>query len=83
MKTIVNDILDKSEIKFWMGIIAVIVSILLSSNTIITRIAVVEIKLENLTETTREVNNKFSAVYTDNARQEISITKIKTFLKLD
>jgi len=47
-KVTLKDVLGKSEIMFWMGIIAVIVSVILSSNTILVRIALLEQKLETL-----------------------------------
>lgn len=83
MKKAISEVLSKSEIKFWLGVIGIIVSIVITSNTIITKVAVIENQIANLNEKVDEVNDKFTSIHLDNSRQEIAITRIKEILKLN
>lgn len=83
MKKEISEVLSKSEIKFWLGVIGIIVSIVITSNTIITKVAVIENQIANLNEKVDEVNDKFTSIHLDNSRQEIAITRIKEILKLN
>ena len=68
----VKDMLDKNEIKFWLSIIGIIASIILSSNTILVKLAVLEDNVSDLKTSIAQVD-----------KNTISIAKIKTLLKLD
>lgn len=83
MKKAISEVLSKSEIKFWLGVIGIIISIVITSNTIITKVAVIENQIANLNEKVDEVNDKFTSIHLDNSRQEIAITRIKEILKLN
>lgn len=83
MKKEISEVLSKSEIKFWLGVIGIIISIVITSNTIITKVAVIENQIANLNEKVDEVNDKFTSIHLDNSRQEIAITRIKEILKLN
>ena len=83
MKQVINDVLDKNEIKFWMGVVAVIVSIIVAFYSVKIQIAEMSKDILYLADGIHKVDDKFSEIHIDTVKHEIAIAQIRTFLKLD
>ncbi len=70
-KSIVTNALDKSEIRFWMGIIAVVVSVVLYGSKITTQLAVLEVKVGLLADKVDNLNGLNEDVITMKAILDI------------
>lgn len=83
MPKAMNELLSKSEIKFWMGIVAVIVSIVVANQNVVTQLALMKQELATLSEFTKATNDKFETVHDSTNKNSTAITVINTILEID
>lgn len=82
MKKSINNLLSKSEIKFWIGIIAIIVSIVVANQNVATEIALMKQEVATLSENTKVTNEKFTEIHKDTINNTLAITVIETIMEI-
>ena len=78
-----KEYLDKSEIKFWMGIVTILGAMVAGFYTVKTDLTALSKDVEYIKIAVDQNYNRFQAVHTDNADQDKRLTKIETVLELN
>lgn len=75
MKKSINNLLSRSEIKFWLAIIAMVVSVMVANGRIVTEIALMKQELATISENTKDINK-------DVEGNTLAITVIETIMEI-
>ena len=73
----INNLISKTEVQFWLGFIVLLISATAGFFNLSNKLDLLCQRVDMLTQRIEEVNSKFSAIHTDNADQEIRISKLE------
>lgn len=83
MPKAISNLITKGEIKFWIGIIVVIVSIVIANQNVVTELALMKQEIVTLSSSIDATNRKFTTIHNSTDKNSTAITVINTILEID